>query len=111
VGLASHLRLPGWRCPECGFVGDRRLEFRYGYQRSETYTIGDRIDFSLTDQDIGQPTSGCVEVLAKEMWCPSCKFTFGEQFVLVVEGRRITEVRELREPWPDGLDYRPCSDA
>lgn len=77
------------KCPRCGSLIRRRIQFKYGDTRQHDYTIGDRIMWG--GNDVGEPAV-LVKVLGYPEGCPVCGDDLGGVFDVIVRNGVIEDV-------------------
>ncbi len=77
------------KCPHCGAVIRRRVQFKYGDTWQHDYMIGDRIKWG--GNDVGQPAR-LVTALGYPEDCPVCGNDLGGVFDVVIRDGIIKDV-------------------
>jgi hypothetical protein len=79
----------GERCPRCGSLIRRRVQFKYGDTWHHDYAVGDRIRWG--GNDIGKPAK-LVKVLGYPEDCPVCGHDLGGVFDVIVHNDVIEDI-------------------
>jgi hypothetical protein len=80
------------RCPQCGNVANRLVQFRYGDTWQYEYSLGDKLGWG--GNDIGVPDARRVRVAGFAETCPICD-SDGSEMIVIVERDVLKEVLPL----------------
>jgi predicted RNA-binding Zn-ribbon protein involved in translation (DUF1610 family) len=77
------------RCPRCGSVIRRRVQFKYGDTWQHDYAVGDHIIWGGNDVGV---RAALVRALGHPEDCPVCGYDFGGVFDVIVRDGVIGEI-------------------
>jgi hypothetical protein len=105
VGLFNTLIAPA-NCPVCKKRGIFHVQFKYGFTRQLDFMLGEPLQWSGTENDIGSSGARRVVVEGTAEPCPSCGEDFLE-FDILVESDVIVSLTPIgkERPYedPDGF--------
>lgn len=85
------------KCPNCSHIFEDQIQYKYGFTRQLEYKLEDRISWSGTSNDEGDPKIQTVKVLGifEEEHCPSCRIRLDEDIQIIIHKDILKSCIEL----------------